>query len=171
MATCKKCGYELAAGSKFCSACGEPVYETVFCTNCGEKTSTEFAACPNCGASLAEEPAVPPSRRRERRSRRLPRCIVPIALGIVVLAAVLLLLSLLSGGSDSYGLYLKDGALIYDDFSKNGAHPITEDLMADVDAAGANNFSLYFATDLVKLYTSVSEDGKRIFFLYSAGRN
>lgn len=47
---CKKCGYELQDGIKFCPQCGEKIENK--CPNCGNLLELESRYCPNCGHAL-----------------------------------------------------------------------------------------------------------------------
>lgn len=48
--TCTACGAVLAAGAKFCSACGAPVSQKSFCSNCGAQLPPGAKFCDQCGA-------------------------------------------------------------------------------------------------------------------------
>lgn len=47
--TCMACGAVLAAGAKFCSACGAPVNQKSFCSNCGAQLPPGAMFCNQCG--------------------------------------------------------------------------------------------------------------------------
>ena len=67
MITCPKRGKELEDGTKFCDNCGTQIFEVVFCPNCVEQTSSEFAFCQRCGAPLAENAEAPAEPDQEKR--------------------------------------------------------------------------------------------------------
>jgi membrane protease subunit (stomatin/prohibitin family) len=56
-ASCGKCNAPLAAGSKFCPGCGEPVRSQAVCPACEKPISEMDQFCRECGKSLA--PACP----------------------------------------------------------------------------------------------------------------
>jgi len=164
MAVCPKCGKELEEGAKFCDACGAQVFETIFCPNCGEQTSTEFAFCQKCGASItvdtAPAPAAEPAAEKKKGPQAPPKkAILFGGIGLAALVVIFLAVSLFSGGGkDKYGLYLKDGEIVYTDYSEKGAMEITSRLSRDGQA--------YLATsgNDIGQYIAFSEDGKRIFY-------
>lgn len=50
---CRKCGFELLAGSVFCSKCGTPVRPVVpQCPSCGKELTEKSAFCHYCGTKL-----------------------------------------------------------------------------------------------------------------------
>jgi class 3 adenylate cyclase len=67
--SCRQCGFENAAGRKFCGGCGSPLART--CPSCGAANEPDVRFCGECGSALAEEaaPAAPatPEKAAERR--------------------------------------------------------------------------------------------------------
>lgn len=59
MMICPNCKTELEEGAKFCDNCGAQVFETVFCSSCGEGNEAAAAFCQKCGTALKEEAEVP----------------------------------------------------------------------------------------------------------------
>lgn len=49
---CKKCGYELQEGAKFCPQCGEKVKDGIYCSECGAKLNEEAKFCSVCGKAI-----------------------------------------------------------------------------------------------------------------------
>ena len=54
---CKRCGFRLTEGSKFCTNCGERVEQSVslwpcFCHECGTKLPEGSIFCPQCGSKV-----------------------------------------------------------------------------------------------------------------------
>ena len=63
MKTCPKCLKKVEDDSKFCSSCGNQLFDEVqeqtvekserrFCKNCGKEVSFGFVTCPFCGADM-----------------------------------------------------------------------------------------------------------------------
>jgi len=180
MINCPNCGKELADGTFFCDNCGTkqpepapvvepvaepaaPVAETVFCSNCGQQSSTEFAFCQNCGASLAADVApaaeTPAAEAPKKEKKPLPKkAILFGAIGLAVVAVVILLIALLSGGGSSaeYALYVKDNEIVFNDFGKDGGVEISESLYED-------EVYEYMVSDLSYAIT-VSDDGKSVIY-------
>src|SRR5579862_4016967 len=57
MTACAQCGFENAAGRKFCGGCGSPLART--CPSCGAANEPGTRFCGECGSALTE--AVPPA--------------------------------------------------------------------------------------------------------------
>lgn len=55
MSVCPNCNYEASGTEKFCPNCGKELFENIFCPQCGSLTTSEFAFCQKCGASIKEE--------------------------------------------------------------------------------------------------------------------
>ena len=51
---CRKCGSQIAAGSLFCSKCGEPVSTQGICNKCGNMLAADDNFCPKCGTKRGE---------------------------------------------------------------------------------------------------------------------
>ena len=121
MSTCPKCNKQLEEGTKYCDTCGAQIFETIFCPNCGEQTSSEFAFCQKCGAAITEEAESPVDASKVTKGKRrflqgIPKKLLMFGgIGIIALViAVVAVFKLSDGGSkDSYGLYLKDGEIVY----------------------------------------------------------
>jgi predicted ATPase/class 3 adenylate cyclase len=66
---CPHCGFENAAGRKFCGSCGSPLAAT--CASCGAANDPGMRFCGECGSPLVEEAAAPaaaaPGKAAERR--------------------------------------------------------------------------------------------------------
>jgi class 3 adenylate cyclase len=60
---CAACGFENAAGARFCGSCGQPLEQR--CPSCGEALTPGLAFCTSCGARLAD--ASPRAPVREER--------------------------------------------------------------------------------------------------------
>lgn len=169
MTTCPKCNKELEEGAKFCDACGAQIFETIFCTNCGEQTSTEFAFCQKCGAAIAEgaeisvAPAEPAKEKKNPLQAIPKKAIMFGGFGIIALVVIILVASMLSGGgsNDNYGLYLKDGEIVYTDYSEEGTFEITSRL---TNGESIRGFELSDAATILGFNIAFSDDGNRIFF-------
>lgn len=168
MMTCPKCGKELQDGTKFCDNCGAQIFETIFCPNCGAQTSTEFKFCQKCGASIEEETPAPEAPKTGAESgaknpvKAVPKKTLMLgAAGVVAVLVIFLVVSLFTGGGskDNFGLYLKDGEIVYTDFSDEGME-ITSRL------SGGQFFgsSMSSVGGVLGDYVAFSENGKRVFF-------
>ncbi len=167
MITCPKCNKELSDGTKFCDGCGTQIFETIFCPNCGKQTSTEFAFCQSCGASITEKPAEEQPVAAPAEKKKLPKKAIMFGgIGVAVLAVLILVISLISGGSgkveNNNVLYLKDQEIFFSDLKKDSeawqltSRLVDDDSVEDDDLANANY--------TLGMYTYISEDGKYIFF-------
>jgi class 3 adenylate cyclase len=65
---CPQCGFENAAGRKFCGGCGAPLART--CPSCGAANEPGMRFCGECGSALAEDAAPPPAPTAERGAER-----------------------------------------------------------------------------------------------------
>ncbi|MBE6949022.1 MAG: zinc ribbon domain-containing protein [Ruminococcaceae bacterium] len=168
MITCPKCNKELSEGAKFCDNCGTQVFETIFCSNCGTQTSTEFAFCQSCGASITETPAEEQPAADPVEKKKLPKKAIMFGgIGVAVVAVLILVISLFSGGDsrkgeNNYALYLKDSEIFFTNLKEDSeSWQLTSRLVDtdDVDDEDLADSSYYLG-----LYTCMSEDGKYIFF-------
>jgi len=66
--SCASCGAELAAGTRFCPSCGEPVTATT-CATCGSSVAPGGRFCAECGAAIPPPigAAFPAEGGRERK--------------------------------------------------------------------------------------------------------
>ena len=170
MITCPKCQKQLEDGTQFCDACGEKIVETVFCPNCGNATSTEFAFCQNCGATLAAEPAeaapeaapAAPAAAAIAKVKKLPKKLLLIgaaALAAIVLIGVILAIAL-SGGKNNYVLYLKDNEVFFTQVSKIKPMQVTEDMLDGKDDLTDSAIQRTASQNRVIM----SKDGKNLFY-------
>jgi RNA polymerase subunit RPABC4/transcription elongation factor Spt4 len=51
---CVNCKSEVAAGYKFCPACGQSIATEKKCVSCDEVLPIDFSFCPHCGAAQHE---------------------------------------------------------------------------------------------------------------------
>jgi class 3 adenylate cyclase/tetratricopeptide (TPR) repeat protein len=68
MTACAQCGFENAAGRKFCGGCGAPLART--CPSCGAANEPGTRFCGECGSPLTEDapaPAAPPTAKAAER--------------------------------------------------------------------------------------------------------
>jgi class 3 adenylate cyclase/tetratricopeptide (TPR) repeat protein len=68
MTTCAQCGFENAAGRKFCGDCGTPL--ALSCSTCGAANEPGMRFCGECGSPLADDAAAaaaPVAKAAERR--------------------------------------------------------------------------------------------------------
>ena len=59
---CRHCGAALAAGSRFCTSCGnpaEPAAPAAFCKHCGAELKEGSRFCTGCGQPVVQEASVP----------------------------------------------------------------------------------------------------------------
>lgn len=167
MITCPKCNKELSDGTKFCDGCDTQIFKTIFCPNCGKQTSTEFAFCQSCGASITETPAMEQPTVALDEKKKLPKKAIMFGgIGVAVVAALILMVSLLSGcggkGENNYALYLKDSEIFFTDLKKDSeVWQLTSRL---VDTDNVDDEDLADTGYLLSGYTYMSEDGKYIFF-------
>ncbi len=174
MITCPKCKKELSDDAKFCDVCGAKVLETFFCPNCGEQTSTEFAFCQNCGASINNNPHEEQAVVVPAEKKKLPKkAIIFGAIGVTVVAALILVITLLFGGAgksdNNYALYLKDREIFFNDLKKDSnAWQLTSRL---VDNDRTDEEDLAEAGYQLGLFTYMSKDGKYVFFPDKIGNN
>lgn len=172
MNKCPKCGKELEDGAKFCDECGASVFEVIFCPNCGEKTSSEYRFCEVCGASVVEEDTPEVVSETEAVAEKTPKKPIPKKLflfggiAIAAIAVIVLIVSLIAGGSaaDNYGLYLKDGEMIFTDFSEEGSREITSRLLEDVDLSDYEGYEMSWLAYGLSDFVAFSEDNSKIFY-------
>jgi class 3 adenylate cyclase/tetratricopeptide (TPR) repeat protein len=69
MTACAQCGFENAAGRKFCGECGTPLAFT--CPTCGAANEPGMRFCGQCGTALAGEAAAPAPAATATAERRL----------------------------------------------------------------------------------------------------
>lgn len=166
MITCPKCNKELSDDTKFCDGCGAQIFETIFCPNCGKQTSTEFAFCQSCGASITDAPAEEKPAATPTEKKKLPKKAIMFGgIGVAVVAVLILVISLISGGSkakNDFALYLKDSEIFFSNLKKDSeAWQLTSRL---VDTEDVDDEDLADSAYTLGMYTCVSEDGKYIFF-------
>ena len=66
MISCPQCGFENAAGRKFCGGCGSPLARR--CPGCGAANEPDVRFCGECGSALTAEAApAAPGKAAERR--------------------------------------------------------------------------------------------------------
>ena len=171
MINCPKCNKELENGTQFCDSCGTQIFETIFCPNCGKQTSTEFAFCQGCGASITESPtekSVNTVEISETKKKPPKKAFIFGGIGIAIVAVIILVISLFSGGKsgNNFALYLKDNEIFLSDLKKGSeawqlTSPFIDAKSDSIPSLGGHpNFS-----EMLGLYTYVSEDGKYIFFI------
>ena len=74
MIACAQCGFENAAGRKFCGSCGSPL--AVVCGTCGAANEPGMRFCGECGSALTEGAAPPTATRAAGRCTAVPRPLV-----------------------------------------------------------------------------------------------
>lgn len=107
MKSCQKCGFSNADNAKFCKNCGQEFTETVNnmnCKKCGQPIIPGTKFCKHCGAKIeyVKEP-VPEIKRVEQKgssSKKNSGIFAVIAIGIVVLIAVIVVMGQKSSGDD-----------------------------------------------------------------------
>lgn len=195
MVNCPNCGKAFEDGTRFCNECGAKLPEAPVapaapaanvCPNCKTALNDDAAFCPVCGAPVAAPvqpdpvtpaPAAPaasapvapaeasaPVEEKEKK----PFPVKPVmfgAIGVAVVAVVILLISLLAGSGSKqpdFAFYIKDKELFSHDFSKSGSKQVTAHMVEEDDT---DNEDLSEAAYAIQSYCSLSKDGKYIFFL------
>lgn len=167
MLICPKCKSEQEEGAKYCDTCGAQLFEEIFCPNCGVKTSSEFDYCEKCGYYLKEivtedtrdEEPISGQEKSNNNRRFFRKVFIGTGIGISILLVVFLVgILFTSKNNEEYCLYVKDGEIVYDDFSKEGAFEITSRLFNDGQKIGITDS--YRISDYVKW----SKNGKYIFY-------
>ncbi|HET9116380.1 MAG TPA: zinc-ribbon domain-containing protein [Gaiellaceae bacterium] len=67
MISCPHCGFENAAGRKFCGGCGSPLARS--CPSCGAANEPDVRFCGECGSALTADAA--PAATEKGAERRL----------------------------------------------------------------------------------------------------
>lgn len=159
MIICSNCKKELEDGTRFCDGCGTQIHETIYCPNCGKQTSTEFEFCQSCGSAINESAAKPVESVKKKYNKK---GLIVIGIGVVAIIALTLIVSLFSGkGTENYALYIKEGELFYNDFSKdpwqvsgrfiNESNNYTDGVMSE-------------SGEYLGQVCSMSQDGELLFF-------
>lgn len=169
MKICPKCNNELEEGVKFCNFCGARIFEIISCPNCGNQSSSEFSFCSKCGAFISKdvEGSVYPMGNHEKKKNIFqalsPKMVMFSGIGLLTITVIILIAFKLLGdnGKDNYGLYLKDGEIVYSDYSEKGTFEITSRLLNDEDT---DNSNLFYGGSSLGSYIAFSDDGNRIFF-------
>ena len=188
---CPYCKKEIEDDSLFCSFCGSKIEVTterdkIFSEkhpNYDEQTSTEFASCQSCGASIAEKSVEEPvtvldAPETPKAKKQLPKKEVMFgAIGAAVIAVLIIAISLFSGigkSKDNVVFYVKDQEIFFSDLKKDSeAWQLTSRLFDNdnIDEEGlifSSSSSSYEdladVSYILGVYTYVSEDGKYIFF-------
>lgn len=169
MTICPKCNKQLEEGAKYCDYCGTQASQIIFCHNCGGQMSAQAAFCPGCGAAVSEgaeifAQAVKAPKEKKNPLQRIPKKAIMFGgIGVIALVVIILAASMLLGGGriDGYGLYLKDGEIVYTDYSGEGTFEITSRLVSGEDVSDSEMISAAYAAGSC---ISFSDDGNRIFF-------
>ena len=185
---CPYCKKEIEDDSLFCSFCGSKIEVTterdkIFSEkhpNYDEQTSTEFASCQSCGASIAEKSVEEPvtvldAPETPKAKKQLPKKEVMFgAIGAAVIAVLIIAISLFSGigkSKDNVVFYVKDQEIFFSDLKKDSeAWQLTSRLIDydNIDEEGLIFSSSSPLADVRRYnlgdWTYVSEDGKYIFF-------
>lgn len=179
---CPYCKKEIEDDSLFCSFCGSKIEVTterdkIFSEkhpNYDEQTSTEFASCQSCGASIAEKSVEEPvtvldAPETPKAKKQLPKKEVMFgAIGIAVIAVLIIAISLFSDvgkSNDNVVLYIKEQEIFVSDLKKGSkAWQLTSRLIGEESPISSIYEDVEYASDVLRASTCVSEDGKYIFF-------
>lgn len=129
----------------------------VFCAACGTMLTPGQKFCHNCGRPKAVN-AAESTAKKFKKSKKLIAIGTPVAAVVLVLAIVLGIV--FSGGSHNYGLYIKDGEILYTEFGKYNQWEVTENLAEDM-----SDLELESIRHGISGRTRVSEDGKMLFYI------
>lgn len=201
MIKCPNCNKELEDGALFCDECGTKIEEmpkmeapseaekkneagssapeTVFCSNCGTKTTTEFEFCPNCGANVktgempaqAQQGAAPVQMPVQMPAEQPKKSNTGLIIGVLAACAVLLIGAVLcvfafmntgkSNGKMDYLTYVKDKEIYYSNMGKKAPAQVTERLVNDKNLENSDLESGNYR--LARLIVK-SADGKKLFY-------
>lgn len=187
MSKCPICNKVFSDDTKFCDSCGAQVVNTIFCPNCGKENKEGGAFCEHCGSALnvaqttaaadvaAEAPVAVetpvatevPAEPVVKKAKKLPKKAVMFgAIGLAAVAIIVILIALLSGGSSKAQIndviYIKDKELFVKDLkSDDDGWQLTSNLTSGSSIEDSN---LYSASYRLAWYTTISEDGKYIFY-------
>lgn len=123
----------------------------VTCPKCNKELNDGTKICDGCGAQIVET----------TEKKKLPKKVIMFGgIGVAVIAVLILVISLLSGGSgNNYAFYLKDREIFFTNLKKDSqARQLTSRLS---DGLGSD---YYDVGDMLSLCMYMSEDGKYIFF-------
>ncbi|MCM1083494.1 MAG: zinc ribbon domain-containing protein [Clostridium sp.] len=172
MTTCPKCNKELIDGAQFCDSCGAKIFETIFCSNCGNLTSTEAAFCQHCGASIAEAPQqeqpttvltreqltmahapeqpapAPIKQKKNTTKKKFPKkAVIFGGIGVAAVAAIIVVAALFLGKANkktesNYALYLKDSEIFFSGLKKDNEPQQLTSKLIDLDDAYSDYFDI-----------------------------
>ena len=107
MITCPKCNKELSDGTKFCDGCGAQIFETIFALIAVSRSSGRVCFLARVAELLLlklpaeEQPAAVPTEKK-----KLPKKAIMFGgIGVAVVAVLILVISLFSGGGKAKRFY------------------------------------------------------------------
>ncbi len=174
--TCPNCKAEVEEGSKFCQGCGAKIevqdqakpldYETVYCSDCGAKTTTEFMVCPECGKQLGSTnigviPGIGTKSKFDLKQFLIKNKFVGIVAASVLILIILVGVLFTVVGNKSgkpYLLYAKDQELNFTNLSKIKPFELTNKLVDSDEALASYEYRF------LSPYILFSEDKKYIFY-------
>ena len=168
---CSNCNAWLPDDASFCGECGHKVepmpeapVEQSFCPECGAPLLPDDMFCGNCGTknSAYGQPAVDDAAQGgKKKGFKVPvKALVIGVAAVAVIAVVLLVTSLFSGGTDSYTVYIKDRELFAAELPKAKDPMQLTDRLVDMD--DVDNEEL--AEAWLDTYITLSKDGKKMFY-------
>lgn len=158
---CKKCNTLIPDNAIFCPKCGqknEPASGAAQdrCPKCGTPLDKGIVFCGVCGTQVGMPRKEAPKTRKNRFKLRVSPKVLGICAGVAAAAAlVILAVTLLSGGKNSYAVYIMENQLHY-------AMPEGEETIELTSEMLCTNTPVELL--VLDPYIKTSEDGKKLFY-------
>lgn len=187
---CSNCGEIHEKGTKFCTTCGSPMIEKIFCSHCGIQATDDIDNCPQCGKPLKENEKAPekvlnPSQG-ELDSKGMITGKIKVFLQhksktvMSVFAIVLIIAAAFTGfalkpNKDHSLLYIKDNELNFTFIPKIKAFQVSEKFLdttsglnisqSQVDEMSNNDFVHYCNDGKIMFYPDrINDNGKATYY-------